>query len=134
MNQLRVKVLGLLIAALAISAVVIVPAVAAETPPASEAASPESEPGAAPPPNPSCLAGYVCSWFQVGFQGEPGFTLCTGGSHPLNQFKGSVKNRCANKASWLRINGFANDCVNAGGQREIAEFNELWIGAEGSHC
>lgn len=109
-------------------------AAAGEAPPASESTPPASEPGAPPPPNPSCLAGYVCSWFQLGFQGEPGFTLCTGGPHPLNQFKGSVKNRCANKASWLRINGVANECINAGGQDEITEFNELWIGAEGSHC
>lgn len=78
--------------------------------------------------------GTVCDWTNTSFKGTRAEILCTGGAHPLNFTKFSVKDRCPNKAAWTRVNGVALNCVNAGGQIEVAEFNELWIGAEGSHC
>ncbi len=82
----------------------------------------------------SCNSGHVCVWNGFWFTGVKGESLCTGGAHPLAGWKYSAKNRCANKASWLRRNGTAYYCVNPGNNLNVAEFNELWIGAEGSRC
>lgn len=113
-------------------------ATADEVPPASEesAAAPESGEEAAPAValDESCSTGFVCVWNNILYGGVKSTTLCTGGAHPLAGFKFSAKNRCANKASWFRINGSAVECLDAGGNRKVAEFNEIWIGAEGSHC
>ncbi len=82
----------------------------------------------------TCNTGYVCAWWNIYWTGAVGYTLCTGGAHPLNQVKSSATNGCPNKAAWLRINGSATGCINPSVKRGIAEFNEIWIGAEGSRC
>jgi hypothetical protein len=109
-------------------------AAAEEAPPAHEATAPAGE-GASPALETSCPnSGVVCVWTNVWFGGVRSETLCLGGAHPLAAMKFSAKNRCANKGAWLRINGVAFECVEPGGQHEVAEFNEVWIGKEGSHC
>jgi hypothetical protein len=141
MVRKRVKLLGLLIFALGITAFAAVPGVAVaeesapEVPPVAESA-PESPPAEGLAPlDASCNSGNVCVWTETGYNGAKGESLCTGGPHPLAGWKYSVKNRCANKASWLRINGVSNMCINPGGESSgTFQFNELWIGAEGSRC
>lgn len=109
------------------------PPAAPEAPPASEEVSPESEEGAATLLG-ECPNGYVCAYANIFYGGGQGNSLCTGGAHPLGGWKESALNRCANKAAWFRVNGTAQTCRNAGGQLEVGGFNEIWIGAEGSHC
>lgn len=151
------RLLGLLalLAALGALVVVVSASAAAEageevtpTPPASEEEAPANEP-ASPVEgeesndqetpsvllDASCNNGHVCVWNWFGFQGAKGESLCTGGPHYLVGTKYSAKNRCANKASWLRLYATATmGCLNPGGQTEGTEFKELWIGKEGSHC
>jgi hypothetical protein len=110
-------------------------AAADEVPPASEAVPPASEEGVLAPLDESCNSGHVCVWTEKSYQGAKGESLCTGGVHTLAGMKFSAKNRCANKASWLRRNGEVTACLNPGDNVPIPfEFNELWIGAEGSRC
>lgn len=106
------------------------------TPPAeAEASHPSSGAGVIPLAEEGCTSGHVCVWPKENYQGTRGESLCTGGPHPLAGIKESAKNRCLNKASWLRLDGFALECMNAGDSFPgTLEFNELWIGAEGSHC
>ncbi len=83
----------------------------------------------------SCNSGHVCVWTKNTYQGVKGESLCTGGPHPLAGQKFSAKNRCANKAAWLRNDGIAGACVNPGNNIDLVfSFDELWIGAEGSRC
>ncbi|HEU5105258.1 MAG TPA: hypothetical protein VFU11_05410 [Solirubrobacterales bacterium] len=82
----------------------------------------------------SCNSGHACVWSFWHFQEAKGESLCTGGAHPLNGLKRSIKNRCANKAVWIRDNGVANGCVNPGVNFTTVEFHEIWVGAEGSRC
>lgn len=122
MHYIRARVLGVLIAVLAISAFVAAPGVA----------SAEEVP---PPSNESCESGHVCVWLGFNFQGERESMLCTGGKHIVGLALGrSAKNRCANKAAWLREEGVAHACLNPGTNFGEREFTEVWIGAEGSHC
>lgn len=118
-------------------------AVAAEPSPSSEAAAPTAvEPspsgeGAAPitPFDETCNSGNVCVWTSNLFQGAKGESLCTGGAHVLAGDKFSAKNRCANKASFLRENGAPSNCLNPGQNgSNLFNFNEVFIGAEGSRC
>src|ERR1700742_2753779 len=61
----------------------------------------------------SCPEGNACAWTESNFQGPRGDSLCTGGTHGLNGYKYSLKNRCANKAAWLHYNGVSTvGCVN----------------------
>jgi len=83
----------------------------------------------------NCGSGVVCVFTGIAFQGTEGQTNCGAeGAHPLAGKKESGINHCANRAVWFRTNGTAHYCRNAGDQLESAEFNELWIGAGGSHC
>jgi len=83
----------------------------------------------------NCNSGNVCVWVEYEYNGAKGESSCTGGAHPLAGWKYSAKNRCANKASWLRANGSAIQCVNPGNNNGATlAFNEVWIGAEGSRC
>ena len=83
----------------------------------------------------TCSSGHVCVWTEQSFQGAKGESLCTGGAHVLGGTKFSAKNRCANKASWLRMNGNTWNCLNPGENgSNLFNFNEVWIGAEGSRC
>lgn len=82
-----------------------------------------------------CTTGYVCVYTNIFFSGAEGLTVCgAAGAHPLAGWKESVMNHCANRAVWTRVNGNANACMPAGGQIEHYGFNEIWIGALGSHC
>jgi hypothetical protein len=82
----------------------------------------------------SCASGHACVWSFWHFQEAKGESLCTGGAHVLSGLKRSIKNRCANKAVWIRDNGVANGCVNPGVNFTTVEFHEIWVGAEGSRC
>jgi hypothetical protein len=130
-NSMVVASLALVIGLLAVGATAAIGA----APPASEATPPASEGGHVELLSGSCSSGHVCVWTEPSYKGAKGESLCTGGAHSLSGFKLSVVNSCGNKAAWLRVNGVANECINAGFEYEItAKFNELWIGAEGSHC
>jgi hypothetical protein len=131
MNHLKVKIVGVLFAVLALSVAVTVPGVAV-----AEEAAPEAQPTVeALIPEP-CNSGHVCAYNSFNWDGGYGESLCTGGYHELNNDKGSVKNRCANKAAWLYSwAGVARGCVNPGGDQSIIQgFRTLYIGAEGSRC
>jgi hypothetical protein len=105
------------------------------------ASAEETAPGTPPaeevsPLDETCNSGHVCVWTEFRYQGAKGESLCTGGVHTLAGFKGSAKNRCANKAVWLRENGSTHYCVNPAQNlpEDFVGFNELFIGAEGSRC
>lgn len=86
-----------------------------------------------------CSSGNACVWPGTGYTGTVGQSLCTGGLH---SFGGNVKTSGANfcigslKAVWFRNSGATVECLNPNGI-ELAfpkKVNELWVGAEGSHC
>src|SRR6478752_3675747 len=85
-----------------------------------------------------CNAGHACVWPSRFFSGTIGESLCTGGAHGLANFKESGVNECtgSNKAVWFRQNGTSIQCLNAGETSAGFTFpiNELWVGAENSHC
>jgi hypothetical protein len=82
-----------------------------------------------------CTTGYVCVYTGIGFSGAEGLTVCGAeGVHPFAGFKSSGMNHCANRSVWFRTNGVTQTCREAGGQVESSAFNEIWIGALGSHC
>lgn len=85
-----------------------------------------------------CNTGHACVWPQRFFTGTIGESLCTGGAHGLAGTKESGVNECvgSNKAVWFRSNGTAIKCLNAGETAASFTFpiNELWVGAENSHC
>jgi hypothetical protein len=77
----------------------------------------------------------VCDWTNIEFVGVKGESLCTGGTHPLAATKFSAKNSCANKKVFLRVAGTGiQTCMNPTGERPFVEFNEIFVGAEGSRC
>jgi hypothetical protein len=83
----------------------------------------------------TCATGNVCAWTQTNFEGVRGNTNCGAqGAHPLGGFKYSAKNHCAARAVWLRFNGGAVECLEPNQQDGAITFNELWVGAELSHC
>jgi len=128
--DIRVRVLGALVAALVIGALVAAPGFAsAEEAPLSASPSPE----ASLLSNESCESGFTCVWNATFYQAERQSVLCTGGTHNVGH-QLSAKNRCANKGAWLREGGVAHYCVNPGNNIPGAEFTEVWIGAEGSRC
>jgi len=118
------------------------PPASEEAPPASEEAPPASEEAASASPggaftilDESCNSGHACAWTFVHFGGVKGESLCTGGPHPLAGLKYSAKNRCANKKIFLRLQGTTvQTCANPGGDRTTTEFDEIYVGAEGSRC
>jgi hypothetical protein len=99
-----------------------------------EEAPPAGEQGAPALLNEACNSGHACVWSFWHFQEAKGESLCTGGVHNLSGLKRSAKNRCANKAVWIRDNGVAHGCINPGLNMTTVEFHEIWVGAEGSRC
>lgn len=86
-----------------------------------------------------CSTGYACVWPQTFYSGTVGKSLCTGGLHTFSgNLKASGANMCtgSNKAVWFRQSGTTIVCLNAGGSAPSwwAPVNELWVGAENSHC
>lgn len=82
-----------------------------------------------------CSSGRICVFTGIDFTGTPGYTECGAeGAHPLGGTKQSGENHCGDRAVWFRVNGNAQYCRNANGQLEVGSFNELWVGAPGSHC
>lgn len=131
MIHIKTKVLGVLIAVLALGIAVpgaaMAEEVAPEAPPAANASPLTGEP---------CASGHVCSYVGFEWNGGYGESLCTSGRHELNAEKGSVKNRCANKA--VELTSFAGGyrgCVNPGGDKSVIQgFGVLYILIEGSRC
>ncbi len=83
----------------------------------------------------ACATGNVCYWSGTGYSGSKSYVSCTGGDHSLSFEAYSMKNRCPNKASFLRQNGYRNNCINANNQTTSTEvFDEIDIGDEGSTC
>jgi hypothetical protein len=106
-----------------------------EAPPASEEAASASPEGAFTILDESCSSGHACAWTFVHFWEVKGESLCTGGPHPLGGLKYSAKNRCANKKIFLRLQGTTVQiCANPGGDRTTTEFDEIYVGTEGSRC
>jgi hypothetical protein len=110
--------------------------------PAGESAlAPSSEEGASARSIGECSTGDACVWPSTLYSpsGTVGKSNCTGGLHT---FGGNVKlsgtNQCtnSNKAVWFRSNGTTIECLNAGKSSPafFAFVNELWVGAENSHC
>jgi hypothetical protein len=135
MISTRVKVIGLLITALALG-LVVAPAVAFGTGPE------ESSTGTEAVANPleveplaeeSCETGWVCVWPRAEFQGARGMTFCgNSGVHELAGGKDSLKNRCENK----KVETGTGECVNPGGNiaRSFLGFSVIFVGGEGSRC
>jgi hypothetical protein len=83
----------------------------------------------------TCNPGDVCAWSWWNFTEAKGESLCTGGVHYMAELKRSVKNRCANKAVWLRKHETNPEgCLEPGQQDPNTEFTDIWIGVEGSRC
>lgn len=109
------------------------------TVPSSEAAPASSEEEASVLSIGECSNGYACVWPAAFYGGTVGKSLCTGGLHT---FGGNVKNSGANwcngsnKAVWFRSSGTTIQCLNAGTSSAgfWTSVNELWVGAENSHC
>lgn len=86
-----------------------------------------------------CSSGNACVWPQTFYGGTVGKSLCTGGLHGFGgNLKTSGANWCSgsNKAVWFRNSGTTIQCLSAG--ESSGSFwtwvNELWVGAENSHC
>jgi hypothetical protein len=106
---------------------------------ASAASAKDASAGAAPTVTPlsdeTCSSGNVCYWIERNYQEFKSNAPCTGGIHPLGVTGRSAKNKCANKASFLRRNGERVGCLNAlESDPSTLEFNEIFIGVEGSTC
>lgn len=110
------------------------------TMPANEAAlAPSSVEGASLSGIGECSTGDACVWPSTNFIGTVGKSNCTGGLHTFGgNLKLSGANKCtgSNKAVWFRNSGTTIQCLNAGGSSAafVAFVNELWVGAENSHC
>lgn len=86
-----------------------------------------------------CNTGNACVWPGTGYSGTVGQSLCTGGLHT---FGGNLKTSGADlcygslKAVWFRNSGTTVECLNPGGiESAFPKYvNELWVGAESSHC
>jgi hypothetical protein len=86
-----------------------------------------------------CSTGHACVWPNTLYGGTVGQSLCTGGLHTFGgNLKRSGANMCtgSNKAVWFRSSGTTIQCLNAGESSGAfwTTVNELWVGAENSHC
>lgn len=145
---MKLKFLALASLTLLCCSVAAIASAAEEAPPVGEVVAPEGEaslPETEAPPageeeasallDESCSGGNVCSWTFVHFWEVKNNSLCTGGPHPLAGLKYSAKNRCANKKAFLKLQGTTHQvCMNPNGDRTTTEFDEVYIGAEGSRC
>jgi hypothetical protein len=108
--------------------------------PASEAAlAPSGGEGASVLSIGECSTGDACVWPQTFFGGTVGKSNCTGGLHGFGgNLKLSGANNCtgSNKAVWFRNSGTTIRCLNAGESSSafFSPVNELFVGAENSHC
>ena len=115
MIHVRAKVLGLMIAVLAMGAAVAVPSFAAaegEAPPAAET-TPSLE--ARPLLEESCEGGTVCTWQEEKYQGHRWERPCegVGTEYNVGHIVSSLKNRCGNPVKAL--GGFTNECIASNG-------------------
>jgi hypothetical protein len=119
MIHIRAKVLGVLIAVLALGVAVAAPGFAAaegevapEAPPAAEAMSEASlSLGVKPFAEESCEGGTVCAWPNANFAGQRFERACTGiGTvYRAGFIVGSLKNRCGNPVKAL--GDFTHECI-----------------------
>jgi len=141
MIQTRVKVLGLLIAALALSFVVL-PGMALATTPAEKAtallqnalsANPLLE--VKPLAEESCQSGNVCIWTSKEYKTGRSEFRCVNEYHPNLGSHHSAKNRCPDRPAFFFLNGAMVFCMNAGGDRPNSpEFNGFAVTNVGEHC
>jgi hypothetical protein len=136
------KLIGL-VAALAVLGAVVASFASAEevtsqTPPAATEAS-EPAPPAGTEGSETALIGCggdVCVYPLPFFEGPVGITECSApGAHPLGSNKASIQNGCGERAVFARRSGTAVFCkepLTSNNNSPI--FNELFIGAIGSHC
>lgn len=125
------KLIGLTAVVAALGAVFVSSAsaeeVTSQTPPAATEASEPAVIG---------CGGDVCVYPLPFFEGPVGITECSApGAHPLGGNKASIQNGCGERAVWARRSGTAVFCkepLTSNNNSPI--FNELWIGAIGSHC
>jgi hypothetical protein len=108
MNHLRAKVLGVLVAALAIGVFAIVPAIGSAD---------QSDLGAGPLAEQGCPANNVCGYQLPGFEGQRREIPCSqAGIVEPDIFIRSARNRCGNKLNRLSNSG-GTICMNPGGDR-----------------
>ena len=83
-----------------------------------------------------CPLGIVCVYTETNFFGAEGRTPCSQtGIHPLAGNKRSAANGCTGRAVFLRNNGvYAGVCLPATTSHPNILFNEIRIGAVGTHC
>lgn len=144
MIHIKAKVLGVLVAVVALGIAVAVPSIAvaeggapaAEAPGVGQQAAPAAE--AAPNNVIEECGTAICVWPLIGFEPHNSFgvTACSAsGVHGLNGTKASIINGCSNEAVWFRRNGATLGCKNPGTSNSAApEFNELLVGGPGSRC
>ena len=118
MEQMKSKIVGLLIAVVAVTGCIVIPGLATA--------------------DESCNSGHVCAWENSFYGAGKTEVLCTFGQHGVGT-RFSAKNRCANKAAklfWFEGETFNEKaCMNPGGNRpEPGRFNSVDVLTEGSHC
>lgn len=139
MRQKWIAVVGL---ALALSLLAGASVAAAEGPSSGSEEVAPSTPGGEllPPTGPGgCSVGHACVWPHTLFGEGKGESLCTGGLHSFApNTKLSGENQCTNsgKAVWFRQSVTNVKCLEAGESDAAFPFlvNEIWVGAEHSHC
>jgi Peptidase inhibitor family I36 len=112
MIHIRAKVLGMLIAVLALGAAVAVPGIAM-----GEGGPPEASPSleAGPLAEESCEGATVCAWESTNYKGHRWERACTGvgTTYSTGFIVESLKNRCGNPVKAL--GGFTNECIASNG-------------------
>jgi Peptidase inhibitor family I36 len=119
MKNVRAKVIGTLVAALAVGVFAIAPApgsaVASEPPTPSQ--SVEGAPSFTPLAEEGCEANNVCGYTAANFEGTRFQISCesSGNFEPGSEMR-SARNRCGNKTNTIS-GGFGTICMNPGGDR-----------------
>jgi hypothetical protein len=117
MNDIRAKVLGVAVVALAVGVFAVAPAIGSAAPSGSSVFTESSGRGATTFAEQGCPANNVCGYQLPGFEGERREIPCSSaGNFQPNIFIRSARNRCGNKFNHLANSG-GSICMNAGGDR-----------------
>ena len=143
MIHVRRKVLGVLIAVLAVGVAVMVPSFAAaqvggtSEVPTAAALSGSQAPEVEQDGSLGCFANQICAYFGEYEAYLRDFECSSSGAKSMYPgHANSARNRCGNKTDWLRYNGNVIACMDPGGNRpNPGSFNEVFIAREyGAFC
>jgi hypothetical protein len=102
--------------------------------PLQESTSPASVASPAAP----CFANVICQYASPEYESPQVAWACSeSGEEHLNGYPTvrSVRNRCGNKTSWLRVGNTSVACLDPGGEAGNVSINNIYIAKEyGSFC